>query len=156
MLTVNPIKRLVLILILMFGCGSEIANPDDYFKLNHQEEATTIVWYDVFHATVHPPAIRWVEGGLDVLNCSNGRGWIHTYHNNPPICVGGLYLSETNLAEVAWYSGAKFSTTAFAHELCHSWDYVINRYDGYEHNPPCFGPGGMVEQADAKLRDQGL
>lgn len=155
MFSLNSVRSLFFVLLLTVGCtGYETADPDDYVKILNQDDATAIIWHDSFHSTDLPPAVSWIEG--DKLDCADGHGWVYTYKDDPPVCVAGLYSYQHNLAEVSWWDGAVFSKTALAHELCHAYDYLTNGTDDPKHLGPCFTTGGMVDQANERLRAHGL
>jgi hypothetical protein len=122
----------------------------------NQAAAMTFVWNEQYGMTVAPPAIEWVTG--QALNCgANNAGWVsHAY--SPPLCVAGLSNWEPFDALVAWPPGAEFSTTAFAHELCHLRDGVLTNGQDLDsnHTGECFVSGGLVEKADAALAEVGL
>lgn len=139
-------KLLLLAALLISACG---APSEPLARKDHQDEATRIVWNEIFHEEGPPPDIEWLEG--DILNCGNGRGWMADHE-----CYGGMFWFNRWFAQVAWFEGARFSTTAFAHELCHAHNNTLSGDDDGDHNGPCYVPGGLVDIASDRLFDEGL
>jgi hypothetical protein len=147
-------RALPLLALLHIGCNASYGTQPD------QAEATKIVWVQQYGVIGHdPPAVQWI--GQAVLNCYDNKGWtVEVGDAGTPLCLAGLFHGDDWLAQVAWPPRNElFSTTAFAHELCHALMWLQS--DGLDPDPdhtgPCFEPnGGYMQIANAALAAAGL
>ena len=132
--------------LLLSACGIP--------SIPNQGVATKIVWKDTYQAAKGPPSVYWIE--QEDLNCHtdpNGKfsGWVSQGQ-----CVAGLTFDATE-CEVAYPIDFVFHGSAFAHELYHA--YLLDTVGGDgdpTHSGAGWQPGGILEQANAKLANEGL
>lgn len=148
-------RLLVLLLLLLSACNT------GYGTQPNQAEATRVVWVQTYGVTGHPPpAVQWIEGPQ--LDCYDNMGWYEAGAGDggAPLCVAGLFFNNDWFAQVAWPAGNEtFSTTAFAHELCHAFSWLQSGGTNADptHIGPCFQPnGGYVQVANEALEAEGL
>jgi hypothetical protein len=142
----GPLIWVVLAAALLGGaCGPPVvdtaAKPD-------QARAVELVWQQVYRMEhLAAPSIGWVSA--DQLDCNGEKGW-----SEDRLCIYGVSwgTAETgHYAMVAWPKDARFSSTAFAHELLH------RALGGDpEHTHVTWKAGGRLDTANQLLRDNGL
>jgi hypothetical protein len=142
----GPLIWVVVAAALLGGaCGPPVV---DTAPKPDQARALELVWGQVYRMEhLEAPSIGWVSA--DQLDCNGDTGW-----SEGGLCVYGVSwgTAETgHQAMVAWPKGARFSSTAFAHEMLH------RALGGDpEHTHKTWGPGGRLEVANQLLRDSGL
>lgn len=94
-----------------------------------QDEAIELVWHKVFKMNGPPPIIIWVE--RHDLDCNNGNSFYNPLSRYEDRCVNGLFFPFAIM--VAWPNKAKFSDTAFVHELVHAKMWVTDKKVDMEH-----------------------
>jgi hypothetical protein len=107
-----------------------------------QERAIEIVWVRLFGRQDAPPLVQFIETTGPTYLSVNGN---HVYGE-----------SHESAIVIAWPVNAKWSTTAFVHELNH---VRLMRSGGgwqYDHGDPSWKPGGLVDQGIRALIDEGL
>ncbi|MEO7221616.1 MAG: hypothetical protein ABIY37_04010 [Devosia sp.] len=142
----------VLLALAFFGSGCAPAPIGEYIILPHQEQAQAIAW-EALHGVGPVPTIYWVRGAK--LNCGGGRAFLFEGR-----CLGGNTYVGEDWSDVSTWPGAGFSdapvvkigagSNGFAHEMAH---HVVG---GKDHPAWMFGPGGVLDAANAALRDAGL
>lgn len=141
-------KALAVVLMIVAGCAADTTRqPEQYL-------AEAVVWRDTYHEERDPPPIEWI--GWLGLNCAHGNGFLipTTYGGQPSLCVGGVYWSVPNYAEVGiQYPGQPLSVTAYAHELLHAHLYYTTGDGDPTHSRLEWQPGGLLERANAELAD---
>lgn len=144
---------------LFVACVGTISGP----KYPSEAQVEDIIWKDVYGRTDTPPQIQW-KTGLS-LDCGEGGGWnIETtwdYNTRKDtgikhlFCIAGLTISDT-LVQIARSSKVAYSQTALAHEFGHVMLSRQGKDSDIYHIGPLFASGGLVDQANARLRDLGL
>jgi hypothetical protein len=133
-------------LFLAAGCGGA-----QFPTIAGQAQAEQIVWRDLYQMADYTiPSVDWREGKLD---CGGGLGW-----KEPAVgyCVLGTFWRSGWYAEVAFPPDTPISDTAFAHEMAHAKSWSLTGSGDDDHSGPAFQPGGLVDQAVAKLKAAGL
>lgn len=152
--------RPLLALVFLAGCQLD--------KKPGQDRATDIVWLGRYQEHHHnPPDTAWRD--QDSLDCAEvggqntgfhlGSYWQDPHHNGD--CVLGVTWEYLGLSEVAWYDGAKFSTTAYAHEMYHIYLVKETGDPDADHLKPDWGirygyAKGIVDEANEDLARQGF
>lgn len=142
-------------LLLLWLAGCATSSPLPPAVRDGEAQAVSIVWR-VYGRTDTPPLIRWRQG--DQLDCvdpnSGARGFTIPTLDEGVVCREGLTMSFLE-CWVAWHDGDSFSDTALAHELGHVAQARSGIFDARHSRDEWWGPGGLVDQANAALRVAG-
>jgi len=120
------------------GCGAELPAQDG------QSLALSLVWTDTLHADFPPPLVEWRQ---DLCPGSAADKSAVVYQGT---CYSGLYLRDDR-ALIAWRG--RFSSSAFAHELVHAWQWSRGIDDPLHERTPDWT---LATTAEASLADAGL
>jgi hypothetical protein len=130
------------------GCSVQGPGPDNALDVLAMEdieagqgEAVRII-LQTFAQQGPGPVVRWQRR----LDCAVGTGW--RYDAAGP-CVRGIHREGE--VTIAIWPGADLAQTSLAHEICHWTDWVRGGDGDPDHLGPCFGPDGLVEQANTAL-----
>jgi hypothetical protein len=122
-----------------------------------EAQAVAIAWR-MYGRTDLPPLVRWKQG--EALSCtdpnSGARGFpvfLLEDGEAKPGCREGYTMSPYS-CDVAWHGELSFSETALAHELLHVAHLRQGIFDG-DHKRPEWQPGGLLDQANAAIREAG-
>jgi hypothetical protein len=151
---------LALFILAISGCGGCSSYP----TIPRQEEATALVWI-FYSAPGAPPAIEWIE--QDDLDCGLGMDGVHRgfyrrqtdfekLNSIPRQCVMGVYWPDRDLTQIARPIDFQYTSSAFAHELYHSYLWKKFRKGDPTHIMPGFQTGGAVDQANVLLMEAGI
>lgn len=154
----NIILTLGFLVTAAAGCISDLGDPPPasalaslapggvMVKMPHQDEATDLVWRQVYGQRGAPPPVFWFTDSA--LNCSGGTGFIAKDGG----CVFGVSYSDH--VEIAWggrlVGSGPNGVTPFAHELGHSADRADGGDGDVGHQGPYF-LGGKSSEADLAL-----
>jgi hypothetical protein len=144
-----------LYLLATYGCASLPSTPLPPGPAAGEEQAVHIAWVEVYGRKDRPPLVRWVQGAQLVCtdpNSGKGGFWIPD-PDEGVVCREGLTMSYLECF-VAWHGEASFAETALAHELLHVAQARGGVFDP-RHKRPEWQPGGLLERANAAIREAG-
>lgn len=155
--------RFIFLSIVLSACSSPPITLED------EVSASRIVWWGTYEMHRDRPPVVWVSP--EHLTCSPDLlGHLRGFDSPNPAhrCVAGVTFLPLGECYVAAPEGYPISRTSFAHELAHAaiWYW---RLDGdprgapgenpgadVTHDYAAFAPGGLLEQANAALKEAGL
>jgi len=142
-----------MLIALVFACNGCAGREYDleFISQPDQDLAQHIVWDLAFGndkvvpVKYIPPLVQWRYND----SCDGHDGWEHN-----GFCILGYYAPDRQYAEVEWLG--KFSSSPYAHELCHAWKLYTAHDMDQGHLSDCYEQGGLVDLANALLQQKGL
>jgi hypothetical protein len=130
----------IVLAIFLFGCG-----PPCELSRATEQDATRIVWREVYGRREDPPLVLWRTEQYEVTTRSR--------HREGPfqLRVDGSFWGAKYAAVVVWKG--TFAGSAFAHELLHA-HLHLKGIEDFDHEAAEWGT--LLPRAEAALRRRGL